>query len=553
MENRRAFLKSCATFGTTGIFSSSCASVKPVRTLNSRYQTSTGHFGVHPFVEEHPEAVFIMRTDVDVKINSGAKKNTGISFARSVLHPMDESGIPLTHLIPIKPNLTASQSNDRDFSLELGMGIVTDPYFVEGVIEGMKELGMSESQFYLREVNGPEDFKPRGYTAMAKRTGADMRDLSEDVRTIGSEFVQWMDVPDGVVHKKIPYLWPINAPDTFFLNIAKFKTHDTGLTLCCKNHQGSVANKYQRFCQGTGAFKNYHYDSLARNAAKTCEALYDQHLTDGLPLWDRLTEPGKEKNLWLDAWCQRTFDNLSTTPMGLCIIEGIYGRDDAFLTGPNPPLHNDKGKKEAWDYMTNVIIFGKDPVLVDIIGHWLGGHEPGQFGFFHIAMERGMSSLIDPRKIPVYNWDNGAATLTPLEQLPRTPMLSSYVPKDCYASAEGTHSSLFYMYNDPFDYSIVDEKIPPVSHTPGSRLLDRCIPNPINPFVIIEYTLPGADYARIDILDEDGNRLETIVHGYHRKGSHCAVWNILNRPKGNYYYRFRYSDFSEMKKIVLTI
>ena len=290
MLTRRNFIAASATLGTMSL-------AKPIYTLASRHQTSAGHFGVHPFVENHPEAVFIMRTDVDIKTNSEAKKNTGIGFARSVFLPMDESGIPLTHIIPVKPNLTVSQTANKDFSLEFGMGIVTDPYFVEGIIEGMKELGLSGSQFYLREVNGPEDFEPRGYTAMAERTGADMRDLSEDVRTIGSEFIQWVDVPDGVVHKKIPYLWPVNVPDTFYLNIAKFKTHDTGLTLCCKNHQGSVANKYQRFCHGTGAIKNYHYDYLAENPVKTCEALYDKHLADGLPLWDRLTEPGKEKNL----------------------------------------------------------------------------------------------------------------------------------------------------------------------------------------------------------------------------------------------------------------
>ena len=544
MLTRRKFMATTASLGALSL-------VKPVRTLAARKQASSEHFGVHPFIERHPEAVFIMRTNVDIKTDSEAKKNTGERFARTVFLPMDESGIPLTHLIPVKPNLTASQTKNKDFTLEFGMGIVTDPYFVEGVIEGMKELGLSGSQFYLREVNAPEDFEPRGYTAMAERTGADIRDLNEDVRTIGKEFIQWKDVPDGVVHRKIPYLWPVNASDTFYLNIAKFKTHDTGLTLCCKNHQGSIANKYQRFCHSTGAFENYHYEHLTRNPAKACETLYDKHLAEGLPLWDRLNEPGKEKNLASDVWCQRTFDNLATTTMGLCIIEGIYGRDDAFLTGPNPPLHNDKGKKEAWDYMTNVIIFGKDPVQVDIIGHWLAGHEPGQFGFFHIAMERGMSTVIDPRKIPVYTWEDGAATLTPLERFPRTPMLSSYIPKDGYETTKGAHSTLFYMYDDPFDYSTVDEKVPAVSAVPGVHVLDHIRPNEVNPFIAIEYTLAEADYARLEILDENGSRLETLASGYHQKGAHCAAWNFHGRNAGTYHYRFRCRDFSETKKIVV--
>ena len=27
--------------------------------------------------------------------------------------------------------------------------------------------------------------------------------------------------------------------------------------------------------------------------------------------------------------------------------------------------------------MTNIVIFGKNNYLVDIVGHWLGGHSPG--------------------------------------------------------------------------------------------------------------------------------------------------------------------------------
>jgi hypothetical protein len=51
----------------------------------------TGHFGVHPFVERHPEAVFIMRTHVDYKTNSTACKRTGLELGRSVFVPMDET------------------------------------------------------------------------------------------------------------------------------------------------------------------------------------------------------------------------------------------------------------------------------------------------------------------------------------------------------------------------------------------------------------------------------------------------------------------------------
>ena len=41
-----------------------------------------------------------MQTNVDVKTNSEAKKNAGLSFARSVIFPAEKGGIPLSAMIP---------------------------------------------------------------------------------------------------------------------------------------------------------------------------------------------------------------------------------------------------------------------------------------------------------------------------------------------------------------------------------------------------------------------------------------------------------------------
>ena len=39
------------------------------------------------------------------------------------------------------------------------MGIVTDAFFVEGVIKSLKELGIASGQFHIREVNCPDDLE----------------------------------------------------------------------------------------------------------------------------------------------------------------------------------------------------------------------------------------------------------------------------------------------------------------------------------------------------------------------------------------------------------
>jgi hypothetical protein len=540
MLTRRDFLKTAAVIGAG-------SSVKPVNALSIFGKNSAGRFDVHPFVEEHPEAVFVMKTNARNTTDARSKKSAGELFSHSVMVPVEKGGIPLTHMIPIKPNLTASMWDNQSFPLEFGHGIVTDPFFVEGVIEGMKDLGLAGNQFMMREVNGPECFGPRGYTAMAERTGADIRDLGTDVREMPSENIQWTRVPDPMFHKKLPYLWPINAKDTFFLNIAKFKTHFIGLTLTCKNHQGSVGSKYQRFCHGELGFK-YNYEHLVRNAQEKMRKLYQEHVDMGYPLWEQGHTIGQFENR-TEIWANRTLDNVSATKMGLCIVEGIFGREGAFHTGPNPPEHNDKGIHEAKDYMANIIIFGKDPILVDNVGHWLGGHEPGNFGFFHLAKERGMTSVIDPRKIPVYTWDRGDAVRTPLDKFTRTPLRTDYFAK----GQAGNSPDDYVMLDQPFDYSKIDEDVPSGKFEPGVRILDNARPSPANPYISFEYTVSKPGYTRLDILSESGETLGIIVNGYQQTGPGCAAWDITGRSSGSYLYNFRSGDFEESGKIDLRI
>ena len=103
MFTRRDFLKSsgavCGSVGLPGPAQVFAGISKP-----------SGYFGVHPFVDQHPEAVFIVRTHVDYKTNSEACKRVGLDLGRSLFVPMDNTGIPVTHDIATKPNLTAHQA-----------------------------------------------------------------------------------------------------------------------------------------------------------------------------------------------------------------------------------------------------------------------------------------------------------------------------------------------------------------------------------------------------------------------------------------------------------
>jgi len=544
MLNRRDFIKSVSTAGAMGL-------VRPMSVLSSDKKTS-GYFGVHSFVENHPEAVFIMRTDVDVKTNAQAMKNAGLKFGRSVFvqKTKGKGSIPLTHRVAVKPNITNSFTSKEHYPkqaakypLEYGMGIITDPYFVEGSIEAMKELGLSGSQFNIREVNCPWDFGPRGYLAMAERTGADIRDQNTEIGKISKDEINWVDVPDGWIHKKFPYLWPINTRDSWLLNISKFKAHGMGLTLCCKNHQGSIALHYQQFCGNLSALKKINKKHLVRNYEKKCNENFERHLSWNIPRWNR---PSKHDNgLRMDVWAARTLDNLSASPTGLFVVEGVYGRDgDGFLGGPNKGKIDDR---EAWDYMTNIVIFGKNAFNVDIVGHWLRGHEPGNFGLFHLAVERGMTDVINPMDIPVYLWEDGKATLTPLTSFERTPLKTYYLQRDY----DGHNEPKFHLVNEPFDYSSLKMKRSALPVKPNARIFTQQRLNPVNPIMPIEYAVPRNGYARLEIMDTSFRPLELIADGFHKRGYHMAAWDTKKRLSGTYLYRFRFEDYNYTSTIML--
>ena len=538
MLSRREFMQSVVAAGSFGL-------MHPIQALGSRHQSS-GYFGLHPFIEEHPEAVFIMRTGVDDKMNSEAKLQAGLDFGRSVFVPKDDSGIPLTISIPVKPNLKTS--NPDSYPLEDIIGTVTDPYFMEGMFEGIKELGVSGSQFHIREVNRPEYFEGYGYVDMAERVGADLRlDLSPVYYNLkqGKDY-NWFEVPDSYYLNTIPKLEPVGLPDTWLLNVAKFKAHGlVGLTLASKNLQGTIPHNYQRLCCDPDL--KYDIRSTHKNAGVDDRLLadYERHKAEGIiPNWDW---DGPVTGLNHEYWINRTIDNVSATPTGLHIIEGIYGRDgDSGTSGPHPldqvHTYTERGGTStghAEDFMANKIIFGKDNFRVDIIGHWLAGFEPGNMGLFHLAMERGFLDVLNPYDIPVYLWENGTATRVSLDSFDRTTLLGFYLT-DNYAVAD-----------EPYDYGLVTSVKETLTTKPEAFVLHQNRPNPFNPYTSIEFRLPLRNYVRLEIYNSSGQLVDVLANGYYQAGSHMAVWNTGNFASGTYFYRLRYNGFVETKKMTL--
>jgi len=388
-------------------------------------------FGLHPFVEANPGAVFIRRTRVTRKMDSAAKRAEGLKLAREIFVPLERAGIPISHRIILKPNVCSRRAKDRPPEELWGTG--TDPDFYEGIVMGLKELGLKK--FFFLEANSPELWNVRGFVTINKRHGIEMNQTVRSIEDFreGREMT-WSKAPDGVVFRRIPHFAPLNEPGTWLLNIAKWKAHAMCLSQSVKNEQGLVVRPYVLFCRGwpevTGV-PDFMKPDIHPEAEARIKRSFERHLRMGYSRYDGKDQSGAISH---EIWAQKTCDNMSVLNTGLAMIEGIYGRDGSGFAIGN-------------DHMANLVMFGKNKFRLDLIGLWLGGHEPGNVHFYRIAKERGLSDTFNPWEVPIYEWVDGRAVPRKLTDFPRTPLVSNYLRK------EGEPE--YHLVNEPFDYERV--------------------------------------------------------------------------------------------------
>ena len=387
------------------------------------------HFGVHPFVEANPKAVFIRRTKVPNKLASTEKLSEGLRLAREIFVPMEGPGVPVSHRVVLKPNCISVRSNKRPDVENMGAG--TDADFYEGMLMGLKELGLKKFSFV--EANLFNTWNYRGYVDINERHGVEMNETDRRPRHFKDGYeMTWSTVPDAVVYKKIPHYAPVNEPNTWLLNIAKWKAHGMCLTQSVKNLQGMVVLPYVQFCSGwrrvTGV-PDFMKEGICPDAEPRVKRYFENHLKNGYTRYQSNTK--RVNPIAQEIWAHKTCDNHSVLKPGLSMIEGIYGRDgDGFHVGD--------------DVMANLVMFSKNPWRLDLVGLWLGGHEPGNVHLYRIAKERGLSDTFNPWEVPIYEWVNGQAVPRKLTDFPRTPLKTYYLAMP--------NEPEYHLVNEPFDY-----------------------------------------------------------------------------------------------------
>ncbi len=414
----------------TGALAAPCA-----RLLSAAARTPKPYFGLHPFIEKNPKAVFIRRTHVAGKMDASAKLREGLALAREIFVPMDTAGVPVTQRIVLKPNATGVY--DRKRPVEENWGVGTDPQFYEGLVTGLQELGLK--RFYFIESTTYDTWNVRGFNDINERLGVDICESQPRPRHLRDGFgITWAKVPDGVIFTRIPHYAPVGEPGTWLLNIAKWKAHSMCLTLSVKNEQGLVAHPFTSFCSGWSTVlkvPDFVKPDINPRVEEDVNRFFARHRKLDYVRYD-LQASGRGRSARIgpveqEIWAHKTCDNVSTVNTGLAMIEGIYGRDgDGFNNGQ--------------DYLTNLVMFSKDKFRLDVIGHYLGGHEPGNVHLFRIAKERGLSDTFNPWEIPVYEWLDGTAVPRKLTDFPRHPL------KTIYLARPGEPD--LHLVNDPFDY-----------------------------------------------------------------------------------------------------
>ncbi len=309
-----------------------------------------------------------------------------------------------------------------------------------------------------------------------------------------------------------------------------------GMTLCAKNLQGTIARPYVAHCTAWNTIMTgVDPQEIVPDAFAAIKDNYIRHRDAGIPRWDI---PGDGSGgIWMETWASRCLDNNAALKPLINIVEGVFGREGPFVSGPV----NGYGD----DILTNIIMFGKNSFHVDIIGTYLAGHEPGNFGLFHLAKERNLSKYLNPADIPVYEWKiDGTATRSVLSDFPRTPIRTPYLQE--------AGEDQYHMVNQPYTYdSTAVSKPKPSLNRPDVFALQQNFPNPFNPSTSIQFHIPAAGHVLVEIFDIKGSRIAILVNDHLYAGDHVAVWNSRNVSSGTYFYRMTFQGSTISKAMVL--
>jgi hypothetical protein len=196
--------------------------------------------------------------------------------------------------------------------------------------------------------------------------------------------------------------------------------------------------------------------------------------------------------------------------------------------------------------MTNYIIYGRNKFYVNIIGHYMAGHEPGNFGLIHMALERGMITTFNPIDIPVYEWTTGKGqSLADLTDFQRYPLKTYYLQRDY----NGQNEPYWHLVNEPYYYNTTG--IDTLPDNSKDFYLNQNFPNPVLNATTLTFNIPGNGHVKLEIMNNNGQVIDVLVNKQLSYGEHTVSWNRRHNPSGFYICRLQFGGSSRTQKMMV--
>ena len=81
--------------------------------------------------------------------------------------------------------------------------------------------------------------------------------------------------------------------------------------------------------------------------------------------------------------------------------------------------------------------------------------------------------------------------------------------------------------------------------------LESCYPNPATDFVTLKFKVNNTDEVSVDLLDNKGNNIKTLLKGFYQPGTHEQKVSLLGIQAGLYVCQLKSGFFTETKKLVV--
>lgn len=130
--------------------------------------------------------------------------------------------------------------------------------------------------------------------------------------------------------------------------------------------------------------------------------------------------------------------------------------------------------------------------------------------------------------------------------------ISEYCPDSTEISLKIDISSENYVYwTDTITFLVTDQIADRKEIIISDLKLQQNFPNPFNKTTTFSWQIPKHSFLSLEIINMNGQLIETVVSGQFPAGNYNYTWNAGNLPGGLYYYRLKTDDFFEMKKLLI--